>query len=259
MGLNLRHHPVSLFLALLLALAIAGLSARRLLQETQVQSIAIAVAARPLLSGSHLERSGITWVAWPARLLPAHAMSDPDHLEGRYLRMPVAQGMPILDSALAPAGSHGGLSTIISPGQRAMTVRVNEVVGVAGFALPGNFVDVLVNSPAADHASASRSISKIVLEHILVLAIAQEANTDETRPHVVNAVTLEVTPRQAEVLDLARNIGSLSLVLRNQDDPLPSHTPGVTRIMLLDGLQSAPWHAAGTELIRGTERSRAPW
>ncbi len=59
--------------------------------------------------------------------------------------------------------------------------------------------------------------------------------------------------------DLARNIGSLSLVLRNQDDPLPSHTPGVTRIMLLDGLQSAPWHAAGTELIRGTERSRAPW
>ena len=76
-------------------------------------------------------------------------------------------------------------------------------------------------------------ISKIVLERILVLAVAQEANRDETKPKVVNAVTLEVTPEQAERLDLARSVGNLSLVLRNQIDSDPSATAGITKAMLL--------------------------
>jgi pilus assembly protein CpaB len=107
-------------------------------------------------------------------------------------------------------------------------VRVNDVVGVAGFALPGNFVDILVNMQASASGS-EHAISRIVLERILVLAVAQEVGRDETRPKVVNAVTLEVTPAQAESIDLARSVGSLSLVLRNQVDPLPGVTTGATR------------------------------
>jgi pilus assembly protein CpaB len=102
-----------------------------------------------------------------------------------------------------------------------MTVRVNDVVGVAGFALPGTYVDVMVNTQdeGGQRNDRDHSISKIVLERILVLAVAQEADRDSTKPKVVNAVTLELSPKDAELLDLARSVGTLSLVLRNQTDP----------------------------------------
>jgi pilus assembly protein CpaB len=116
-----------------------------------------------------------------------------------------------------------------------MSVRVNDVVGVAGFALPGNYVDVVVNTEDENIkvANTNRSISKIVLEHILVLAVAQEQGRDDTKPKVVSAVTLEVTPEQAEKLDLARSVGSLSLVLRNQVDASLVATLGSTKKNLL--------------------------
>ncbi|RLM51892.1 Flp pilus assembly protein CpaB, partial [Halobellus sp. Atlit-31R] len=125
---------------------------------------------------------------------------------------------------------------------RAITVRVNDVVGVAGLALPGNYVDVIVSTatdPQPQIANGrEQSMSKIVLERILVLAVAQEVSRDETKPKVVNAVTLEVTPEQAEQLDLARSVGSLSLALRNQVDPAVAQTLGATKQNLLP--QPAP-------------------
>jgi pilus assembly protein CpaB len=123
----------------------------------------------------------------------------------------------------------------VPEGKRAMTVRVNDVVGVAGFALPGTYVDVMVNTQdeGGQHGDRDHSISKIVLERILVLAVAQEADRDSTKPKVVNAVTLELTPKDAEFLDLARSVGTLSLVLRNQVDPQPVQTSGATKLTLL--------------------------
>jgi pilus assembly protein CpaB len=131
-----------------------------------------------------------------------------------------------------------------------MTVRVNDVVGVAGFALPGNYVDIVVNTldETAKTADGNNSISKIVLEHILVLAVAQEQNRDETKPKVVNAVTLEVTPEQAEKLDLARSVGSLSLVLRNQIDASLGATSGSTKKDLLNGSPQPAASAADTKM-----------
>ena len=127
---------------------------------------------------------------------------------------------------------------MIAEGKRAMTVRVNDVVGVAGFALPGNYVDIVVNTEE-DTGKLSdgrtKSISKIVLDHILVLAVAQESSVrEEGKPKVVNAVTLEVTPEQAEKLDLARSVGQLSLVLRNQLDTSPVATDGSTKQSMLN-------------------------
>jgi pilus assembly protein CpaB len=152
----------------------------------------------------------------------------------------VLRGEPILESKLAPLGATGGLSAVIAKGNRAMTVRVNDVVGVAGFALPGNYVDIVVNtedeSVKADNVN--KSISKIVLEHMLVLAVAQEQGRDDTKPKVVNAVTLEVTPEQAEKLDLARSVGSLSLVLRNQIDTSLVVTNGSTKKNLLNRVEA---------------------
>jgi pilus assembly protein CpaB len=151
------------------------------------------------------------------------------------------RGEPVLQAKLAPVGTQGGLSAVIGDGKRAITVRVNDVIGVAGFALPGNYVDIIVNTQreSSDSTARDKSISKIVLERILVLAVAQEVGRDDTKPRVVNAVTLEVTPQQAEKIDLARSVGTLSLVLRNQVDPLVVDTMGVTKNSLL-GQEATP-------------------
>jgi pilus assembly protein CpaB len=141
----------------------------------------------------------------------------------------LTRGEPLLEAKLAPVGTKGGLSTLIGEGRRAITVKVNEVVGVAGFALPGNYVDVLIST----QDDAGRPISKIVLEKILVLAAAQELSRDDTKPKVVNAVTLEVTPVDAERIDLARSVGTLSLVLRNAADDSNFASTGVTKEQLL--------------------------
>ncbi|MGZ8304635.1 MAG: Flp pilus assembly protein CpaB [Telluria sp.] len=177
--------------------------------------------------------------------LPKDAFRDFTKLADRVLKSNILRGEVLSESKLAPSGTVGGLSALITEGKRAITVRVNDVIGVAGFALPGNYVDVIVHLER-DPAEAERAVrgalhvSKIVLERILVLAVAQEVSRDDTKPRVVNAVTLEVTPGQAEHLDLARSVGTLSLALRNQIDPKSPSTPGATKRTLLDDLMPAP-------------------
>jgi pilus assembly protein CpaB len=195
----------------------------------------IAVAAMDVSLGSRLSPEMVRLVDWPSNSMPSGAFTDARQLDERVTRTSIQRGEPIMEGKLAPPGTKGGLSAVVAEGKRAMTVRVNDVVGVAGFALPGNYVDVMVNTQDdGKGGNTNASISKIVLEHILVLAVAQEANRDETKPKVVNAVTLELTPEQAEKLDLARSVGTLSLVLRNQVDPKPVVTGGATKMTLLD-------------------------
>ena len=208
-------------------------------KQTSVSAQKVVIAAVDIDLGSKLTPEMLRLVDWPSGSIPDGAIVDPQALDGRVLKTSVLRGEAILESKLAPLGTKGGLSAVVMEGKRAMTVRVNDVIGVAGFALPGNYVDILVNT--TDDAKANTkekvdlSISKIVLEHILVLAVAQEASRDDTKPKVVNAVTLEVTPEQAEKLDLARSVGTLSLVLRNQVDPKPVETSGITKQILLRG------------------------
>ena len=116
-------------------------------------------------------------------------------------------------------------------GRRAITVSVNEIVGVAGFAQPGGRVDILVSTQGEN----GKQISKIVLENVKVLAVAQQTSADPSKPKVVNAVTLEVTPDQAERLDLARSVGTLSLALRNELDKKEVVTRGAAKASLLRG------------------------
>ncbi|MBA5639933.1 Flp pilus assembly protein CpaB [Duganella sp. LX20W] len=200
---------------------------------SNTQKVAVALVEIPL--GSRINAEMVRLVDWPANAIPPGAFNDPKLLDTRVTRTSIQRGEPLMESKLAPPGTQGGLSAVVAEGMRAMTVRVNDVVGVAGFARPGNFVDILVNTQdeALRNGAKDPSISKIVLEHILVLAIAQEADRDDTKPKVVNAVTLEVTPEQAEKLDLARSVGTLSLVLRNQIDPKPVQTAGATKSTVL--------------------------
>lgn len=198
-------------------------------QKAALATKKVVVAARDVQLGTALSADALKTVDWPSSSLPEGALQDIKQADSRVIRVGLQRGEPVLESKLAPVGTKGGLSSIIASGKRAITVRVNEVIGVAGFALPGNLVDVMVNTKDDNE----RAVSKIVLDQVLVLAVAQEASRDETKPKVVSAVTLELSPEQAETLDLARSVGSLSLVLRNQLDKDPALTAGARKRDLL--------------------------
>lgn len=236
--MNNRRALLMMALAIVFGLVAVGLASRWLLRQTPTSANKIVVAASDVNLGQRLTPAMLKTLDWPTESLPRGALRDADKLVGRVLKTSVLRDEPLNESKLAPAGTLGGLSALIAEGKRAMTVRVNDVVGVAGFALPGNFVDIIVNTQSAGDGNEN-AISKIVLERILVLAVAQEVGRDETKPRVVNAVTLEVTPSQAENLDLARSVGTLSLMLRNQVDPRPGVTAGATKVTLL-GAPEAP-------------------
>lgn len=220
-------------LAVVLGLLAVLLASHWLLRQTPAGKGKIVVAASDVNLGQRLTPEMLRLAEWPAESLPQGALQDPLKLSGRVLKTSVLRGEPLSEAKLAPAGTLGGLSALITEGRRAITVRVNDVIGVAGFALPGNYVDIIVSTHQDGERGQGRSISKIVLERILVLAVAQESNRDDNKPKVVNAVTLELTPDQVEKLDLARSVGALSLVLRNQVDPAPVHTGGATKESLL--------------------------
>ena len=262
--------------AVILALGAVMMAARWINAQASTSTAKVAVAQVDISLGARITPEMIQMVDWPTSVQPPGAIKEAKLLDTRVARSSILRGEPILESKLAPPGTQGGLSAVVAEGKRAMTVRVNDVVGVAGFALPGNYVDILVNTQEEGQRNATKdpNISKIVLERILVLAVAQEANRDETKPKVVNAVTLELTPEQVEKLDLARSVGTLSLVLRNQIDPDPSKTAGATKASLLgkemiveqktaDAKPLPPKRVAVTaqpkgervEVIKGLERS----
>jgi pilus assembly protein CpaB len=251
-------------ISIALALAAVMLASRWIMQQTAVATTKVVVASKDIDLGTRLSPDMLQLRDWPSGSIPVGSfentgvlLKDPQTQTPRVLRSTLQQGEPVLESKLAPVGTQGGLSAVISEGKRAITVRVNDVIGVAGFALPGNYVDILVNTEdeRAKAQGVEKTISKIVLERILVLAIAQEVSRDETKPKVVNAVTLEVTPEQAEKIDLARSVGSLSLVLRNQIDTAPAETTGATKRQLLNG-DSAPELVPQKPVVKAPVRKR---
>lgn len=222
-----------LIVSIVLGLAVSALAVGWVAQKGAIASNKVVVAVMDIELGSRLNPQMLTTVDWPSGSLPQGAFADAKELQDRVVKTSIQRGEAILNAKLAPVGTQGGLSAVITEGKRAMTVRVNDVVGVAGFALPGNYVDVMVNAQKDKEGAKSneeqQQISKTVLERVLVLAVAQEAGRDDTKPKVVNAVTLELTLEDAEKLDLARNVGTLSLVLRNQVDKRPVMTAGITK------------------------------
>ncbi len=216
-----------LALSVLAGVAAVLLAARWMGQQAAGSNARVVVATRDLQLGQAINASLLQEISWPQGTSPEGSFSEVAKLEGRVVRTAVFKGEPVLARKLAPEGAKAGLDSVIKDGRRAITVKVNEVVGVAGFLAPGSYVDLMVNIREEQREAA---VSKIVLERIMVLAVAQEANRpDETKPKVVNAVTLEVTPEEAEKIDLARNIGTLSLVLRNQVDVKEAPTDGMRR------------------------------
>lgn len=235
-------------LSVLLAVIAVLVAANWVKKEASAETVKVVVASRDIELGSRLTPEMLQVVDWPRANVSAGVFGDVKALDSRVAKVSLLRGEPVLEARLSPVGTKGGLSAVINEGKRAITVRVNEIVGVAGFALPGNLVDILINM----QDDANKPVSKIVLEQILVLAVAQQVTQDQTKPQVVNAVTLEVTPEQAEKIDLARSVGTLSLVLRNQVDKTPATTSGARKKDMLKS-EAEPDRQAGQGVTAKTE------
>ena len=217
---------IMLVLSVLAGISAVLLAARWMGQQSASDTTMTLVVNRDLNPGEVITAPMLKTIAWPTSALPAGAFNDPKTVEGRVVRSSIFKGEPVLAPKLAPEGTKAGLNSVIKAGYRAISVKVDEVVGVAGFLEPGSYVDLLVNIKD----DRDNQLSRVVLQRIMVLAVAQEAQRqDSVKPKVVNAVTLEVTPEQAEKIDLARNIGTLSLMLRNQVDIKDGTSAGIRR------------------------------
>lgn len=202
--------------------------------------VRLVVAASSISPGQAIESAQLKLVSWPQNSVPDQSFSKSSLVAGRIAKQTIYPGELLLEPKLAAIDAKGGLASTIESGKRAISVRVNDVVGVAGFALPGSYVDVLVS--AKD--SADVPFSTTVLTRVKVLAVAQETQADQMKPKVVNAVTLELTPSEAEKLDLARSIGALSLVLRNENDAADVNSAGTRLNDILRSSNHAPKRAA---------------
>ncbi len=243
-----RIRPLVMILASLgVGLLAMAAAAQWLRERSLLQTEPVLVAARDLEAGTRLAPDMLDVVRWPLGAGLNQPLRSPEEARERVLSSRVLRGEAVLPAKLAPQGEKGGLSAVLQEGQRAVTVKVNEIVGVAGFALPGNYVDVMVHTTDQQN----QPVSRIVLERIQVLAVAQDVAPQENKPRVVNAVTLLVTPEQAERMDLARSVGTLSLVLRNQIDATHASTRGARKQdMLLPGLPAVAAPAAAPPAVR---------
>jgi pilus assembly protein CpaB len=204
----------------------------------------VVVAKTEIPLGEKITAEQLTLMPMPNGSTPEGAFRKLSEVEGRVAITPIGVREPITSLKLAPSGTGAGLSAVIPAGYRAMTVKVDDVVGVSGFIMPGSFVDVVaivlpINQQGAE---AKGPISKIVLQNIKVLASGAKIDSPENQrqPADVKAVTLQVTPEQAEKLVLAANEGKLQLVMRNYTDQDDTQTHGANKGTLLSGESFVP-------------------
>ena len=224
---------------------LAAVSVTRYLSSAQAYTkslnrVAVAKVAIPL--GTKIIPEQVMVVQFPPESTPDGAFESADKLTGRVAVTNIAPREPITEARLAPEGTAGGLSAVIPEGYRAMTVKVDDVVGISGFIMPGTLVDVVVVIDPAEHAGMQDPISKIVLQNIKVLANGQNIDKpeDQREANSVKAVTLLVTPEQAEKLALAASEGKLQLVMRNSIDQGDEKTTGINKRGLLTGDRAVP-------------------
>ncbi len=237
-----------LLLILLIAVTAGGVFAcgtYKFVQKTPAPGAAmptkpVVVAATDLDVGTSITHDDIKVVDWPANAVPANAMSNPNELVGRGLVLPMIQNEPFLPMKLASKDVGAGLPPAIPEGMRAVSVKVNEVIGVAGYVLPGTRVDVVATvSPTLQPADTT---SKVILTNVQVVAAGTkiERDTERNKPIAVTVVTLIVDPNDAEKLTLAATEGKIQLALRNPLDKQAPATRGIRPAMLVGMAAAAP-------------------
>jgi pilus assembly protein CpaB len=200
----------------------------------------VVVAATRLPLGTLLQPQNLRVASWPAGGVLPGMCTQIEDCANRALITSVVENEPILEGKLAPKEAGAGLSATIPEGMRAVSVQVNEVIGVAGFVLPGTMVDVLVTGSVGRRGGGT-SITRTILEDIRVLAAGQKIEQDkEGKPQTVPVVTLLVTPQEANELTMASTEGKIQLALRNTLDAKKVDPRPVYQASLFGGAPPAP-------------------
>jgi pilus assembly protein CpaB len=231
------------FYAAVAIAALATFGVYRVLENTKASSrIAtrpLVVAAKNLPEGTASDRTALSVREWPVATIPAGAFASADSLIGRVTRVAVFEGEPLVPGRLAPSGTGPGIEVKITPGKRAMALRINDVAGVSGLIQPNSRVDVLVN--IRNEAKDGKLVSKLFMENMRVLSVGTSTDRDaEGKPIQAATAALEVTPQEAEKLAIAASQGSIQLVLRGYGDPDSVKTKGANTGDVLAQLGSAP-------------------
>lgn len=267
------------FVLLLVAVLLGGfvvvgvrhMSAARATPDSSVPRTTVVVASRAIGFGEPVTAEVLRLQAWPQGAAPQGAFATIAQVtaQKRVALGPIAANEPVLTSRISGPGGRATLSGVIREGMRATAIRVNDVFGVGGFVLPGDFVDVLITRQEGD---GEEMRTDVLLRSVRVLAVDQTANESKNDPVVAKAATIEVTPEQAQKLALASQVGTLSLALRGTIDPLTGDTEGAPATVRTADLRllgaPAPAKAraaprrrqpsgASIQIYRGTEASVA--
>jgi pilus assembly protein CpaB len=220
-----------------------------------VDTVDVVIARSDIPIGLALSHAQLEVVSWPRAYAPRGSFSQATALEGRVVRRPIAAREPLLESALHPQGSEAGLSSVIEPGKRAVSVKVDPVVGIAGFVKPGARVDVLATVRRIDMKDPL-PYTNSVLQDVRVLAIDQKLEeVEQGEPKLVNVVTLEVAPQQASRLTYIAHEGRIQLSLRSPEDheQIETRSVAVSDVMPIPAVRRPPARVGtAVQTIKGT-------
>jgi pilus assembly protein CpaB len=243
-------------IALVVAIVIAVIASRFVYRQIQnassvkpIEVSHVVVASRPLALGTPLTPQDLTLITWPKDTPLAGSFSRIQDCIGRSVIAPLSKNEPILEGKLAPREAGVGLPAAIPVGMRAVSVRVDDVVGVSGFAMPGTMVDVLATGTPV---SESDSLTRTIIQDVRVLAAGQTVEQDKQgKPHTVGVVTLLLTPKQADELTMASTDNRIHLALRNTIDTklIEKTSPVYKSALLLGGAQPHPTGGGGRRRV----------
>jgi len=220
---------------------------QRVQQKIAEEETNVVVASADIPLGTEINAQQVTLARFKRNLIPEGALLKKEEVIGRVTTSDISAKMVVLGKQLAGIGALPGLSGTITEGMRSVSVRVDEASGVAGFVSPGAYVDVIaIMAPQLDGA---KPVSKVILQKVRVLASGQKNETNKDgKPALVNGVTMELTPAQAEKVKLAESEGKLQLSIRNSTDQDLPKTPGATKRDVLDDV------ALERRALEGTNR-----
>lgn len=250
-------------LVFVLSIVVAGVfsvlvyrAGQRTPQAPEVQTLQVAVATRALPVGSRLSARDVKLIAWPSTSPVAGALTTVEAVVDRGLLAAVVENEPLTAAKLAAAGSVAGLPSMISAGMRAISVKVDDVVGVAGFVVPGAHVDVVLSMTQREE-----SIARVVVSNVEVLAAGtrtEQSQPAEGRTASASVVTLLVSPGDAERISLASSVGRITLTLRNPLDASAGDTRGTPVSSLLGAPEPSPSPAAPRPVAPRVVRAPEP-
>jgi pilus assembly protein CpaB len=235
-----RRYSFVFYVAILVAIG-ATYAVFRVLEATKASSRVatspVVVASRDIAEGELIDRLALSVAQWPVSTVPVGAYGRIDSVAGRVARVPVFSGEPLVPGRLAPEGTTAGLLTKITPGKRAMAIRINDVSGIAGMIPPNSRVDIVLTTTLGN---ATRT-AKTFMSNMRVLAMQTAVQRSEDgRPIPATVATLEVTPEESERLLVAQSQGSIQLTLRGYGDPDSVVTSGATSADVERALRNAP-------------------